>query len=195
MEKSRIQFLLLFSRKKTKNISVNYTSIDDTPYDVPLPIVLGRAQLAGIPIQHADEGGELKVLAAFCVGTISSFQYCRANGELVADWTGHHGQDGGTASQLVDARFPASYPYHRVAYVGVTLPSDVQTVDSAPSIDAVVIGSLVDFYNAAGQYAGFGWTDNPAWCVHHFMTLPLAQGGMGLPVSEFDYEVLLATAA
>lgn len=194
-ESSRSLFLLLWKRKKRKTITATFNSSDDTTYDVPIPIILGRAQITGVNIQHADAGGELKALAAMCIGTIDRYAYCRANGEPVADWTGHHGQDGGTATQLVDPRFPASYPYHRVAYVGVSLPSDAQSEDGAPTIDAVVIGSVVDFYNAAGIYTGFSWTDNPAWCVHHFMTLSLAQGGMGIPVEEFDHAVLLETAA
>lgn len=193
VEKKR--FLLLFSRKSKKTVTATFNAVDDTPYDVPIPIILGRAQIAGIPIQHADEGGVTKVLAAFCVGTISEMKYVRANGELVADWTQHLGQVGGTASQLTDPRFPNAYPYNRVAYVGVTIPSDVRAVDPAPVVDAVILGSIVDLYDSAGNWSGSAWSDNPVWLTRHFMTLSLEEGGMGVPEALIDHAVAYQTAA
>jgi parallel beta-helix repeat protein len=189
------RFLLMFSRKSKKTVTASFNAIDDTPYDVPIPIVLGRSQIAAITIQHSDEGGQTKVLAALCVGTIQQILYLRANGALVADWTGHHGQVGGTTTQLVDPRFPNSYPYHLVAYIGATIPSDVQAVDPAPTVDAVVLGCIVDFYDSAGSWTGYGWSDNPVWLTRHFMTMPLAQGGMGLTEDQFDYAIAVQSAA
>lgn len=193
VEKKR--FLLLFSRKSKKTVTATFNAVDDTPYDVPIPIILGRAQIAGIPIQHADEGGVTKVLAAFSVGTISEMKYVRANGELVADWTQHLGQVGGTASQLTDPRFPNAYPYNRVAYVGVTIPSDVRAEDPAPVVDAVILGSIVDLYDAGGNWSGSAWSDNPVWLTRHFMTLSLEEGGMGVPEALIDNAVAYQTAA
>jgi hypothetical protein len=180
------RFLLLFRRKKLNYVTAAFNSVDDIPYGSAIPIVLGRAQITGLGIQHADEGAELKAAAALCVGTIESVHWPRANQVAIEDWTAHLGQLGGTASQLVDARFPNGQTYNLVAYIGVTLPSAVAEVDPAPTITAVVMGQVVDFYDAAGAYAGFGWSDSPIWNTIKYLTLPVAQGGMGIDISEID---------
>ena len=196
VEQKRTWYTLgLWTRKKTKTITAAFNSIDDIAYDVPLPIVLGRAQIAGIPIQHVDEGGATKILAAFAAGTCSELTYVRANGHLVADWTAHFGQLGGVGSQTPDPRVSGSYPYNLVCYVGITVPSDVAQVDSAPSVDCVLLGAIVDKYNADGTYAGFAWSDNPVWAVRHLLSLPLHQGGMGFPQEWIDNGQLAAEAA
>ena len=194
-EVERKRFMLLFSRKKTVTKTATFNAVDDTPYEVPIPLVLGRAQIAGIPIQYVDEGGETKILAALAAGSCSNITYIRANGHLVASATGHLGQLGGTGSQLVDPRFPQGYPYNLLCYVGVTVPSDVREEDPAPVIDCVLLGALADFYNSSGQWTGFGWTDNPVWLTIWFLRLSLAQGGMGFPESWIDFGVCAETAA
>jgi phage-related protein len=189
VEKKR--FLLLFSRKKSKTITATYNSIDDTPYDVPIPIILGRVQIAGIVIQHADEGSTLKVLAALCLGPINSIFYVRANTTIVTDWTPHTGQ----RHQTADARFPNSYGYNLLAYCGITVPSDVRSVDSAPTITAVVLGLHVPRFDAQGRYIDYSWSDNPIWCTRRFMSMPLLEGGMGVPEELMDDAVHYQEAA
>ena len=189
------RFMLFFTRKKKSTVIANFSSADDTPYDVPIPIILGRTQLAAIDIQHEDVGSQTKVLAAFGIGTIKRYIYIRCNGKLVGDWDQHLGQLGGTATQLVDPRFPDSYPYHMLAYIGCTIGSDPAVVDSAPVVDAVVQGLQVSWFNTDGSLNSFGWTDNPIWLTRHFMALPLQQGGMGIPDDWFDYSVLVDSAA
>jgi phage-related protein len=193
VEKKR--FLLLFWRKKKSTVTQAFGAVDDTPYDVPIPIVLGRTECDGITIQHVDEGNQTKALVAFCVGTVSELAYIRANNTLIADWTQHLGQPGGTGSQLVDPRFPNSYPYSHLAYAGVTIPSEVTQVDPAPTVRGLVKGSIVDLFDAAGVYAGYGWSDSPIWNTRHYMQLPLDEGGMGLPWELFDDATNHAEAA
>lgn len=167
---------------------------DDTPYDSPIPLILGRAQVDGIVICHEDTGWTLKALAALGVGTCEQMFYVRSNGLLV-DAQFHIGQDGGTGSQLVDPRFPYGYPYHRLAYVGITGGSEEKDTDGAPEVKAIVCGQIVDLFNSAGVYTGFGWTDNPAWLVRHFLVLSAEQGGMGIPPDLIDNAVCYQTAA
>lgn len=176
----------LWKRKKTKTLTGTFSAVDDTPYDVPIPIIYGRVQITGIDIQHADEGGNTDVLAAFCVGKIASIFGLRANQTAVSNWTTHLGELGGEGTQTVDPRFPQAYPYSLVAYAGVTLPSDVKEVDPAPAITAIVQGREVKVFGAGGVLVGTVWTDNPVWCTRDFMTLPEAEGGMGLPEEWFD---------
>ncbi len=187
-EVTRERFLLFFSRKKVKSVSVAFNSIDDTPYNVPIPIVLGRTQMQGIVIEHEDVGAVTFSLVAFCVGPIAFFQYVLANNSVFVGTAGldrHYGELGGVGSQVPDT-FIASYPYNLVAYCGVRIPSDVSTVDPAPAITAVVAGSMVNKYDFTGTFNEFAWTDNPIWNTRHFLTLSAAQGGLGLPDAWFD---------
>lgn len=185
-EAERKRFLLLFSRKKTKTITATFNAVDDTPYDVPIPIVYGRVQIAGIDIQHEDQGNVTHVLSALCVGPVDSVFYVRANDEAIYDYTVHHGHLGGVGQPVIDPRFPHSYPYSLVCYVGCSIPSDVKQDDPAPTITAVVKGKGVSVFGPGGVFQGYQWSDNPIWCVRDFMTMPLAQGGMGIPEELMD---------
>lgn len=183
------RFLLFFSRKKVQTVSATFNSLDDTPYDVPIPIVLGRVQLQAIPMAHEDVGPEVHLLAAFCVGKIYFFTYILANNAQIvpiAHAGEHYGELGGTGQQTVDSLFPSGYEYNLLAYIGIVVPSEVSTVDPAPAITAVVGGCEVDIYDFHGNYAQTTWTDNPVWNLRHFFTLPAAQGGLGLPQGWMD---------
>ena len=187
--------LALFKRKKTVWKSATFEAVDDTPYDVPLPIVYGRVQMAGITIQHEDQGGATKALIAFCVGAIENIYYLRANNTLISDYTLHQGDLGGNSGQGVDPRFSGSYPYSLLAYAGVSIPSEVSNVDSAPAVTGVISGRKVAVFGAGGVFQGSFWSDNPVWCVRDFLSIPLAQGGMGIPDGMFDDAVNAAEAA
>lgn len=189
-EVTQSRFLLFFSRKKTSTITVSYSSLDDTPYDVPIPIVLGRALLQGIPLEHADEdsmtfGPYLAALVAFCVGPIGWFEFFTANNVTITGVEGHLGDLGGTGSQLPDTILP-SYPYSLLAYLGVAIPSTVGADDPAPSVTAMIGGLLVDQFDGTGAWVVKTWTDNAIWNARALMTLPLAEGGMGIPWDFFD---------
>lgn len=189
------RFLLFFVRRKKTQQTATFAAVDDSAQGLPLPIALGRVHLAGMPIQHADEGGVLKAIAAFCVGPIESLDYLRANDALVVDWTGHIGQYGGTGAQTVDSRFPGGYPYNLIAYAGLTIPSDVAAVDNAPTVSAVVMGSLVKSWDSGGTFISLAWSDNPVWNTQHVMGLRLPQGGMGIDEQWFDVVHHAAEAA
>ncbi len=185
VESKRTWYTLgLWKRKKTRTVTTSFSAVDDTPYDVPIPIVYGRVQITGIDIAHADEGGVTKVLSAFCVGKIANIFHLRANERAVSDYTLHYGDLG--ALNSIDPRFPASYPYSLVAYAGVTIPSDVRQVDPAPQITGIVQGKGVSIFGPAGEFLRWEWSDNPIWCVRDFMSIPTAQGGMGVPFDWFD---------
>ena len=185
----------LLKRKKTKWFSANFEAVDDTPYDVPIPIVYGRVQMAGITIQHEDQGGVTKALVGFCIGGIENIYFPRANNSYITDATLHQGDLGGNSGQEVDPRFPQSYQYSLLAYIGVTIPSDVRAVDPAPAVTAVIRGRKVAIFDAAGVFLGSFWSDNPVWCTRDFLTLPLAQGGMGVPDDMIDDVASAETAA
>jgi hypothetical protein len=188
--------LFLWARKKWTVKAGSYSACNDTPVDTAIPIVLGRAQLTGVIIQHEDVGFQLHVLAAICTGPIEAMFYIRANGAVVDDSTGYVG----TLGQQPDVRFSfAGQSYSLCAYQALTLSSSVDadnsTSDSAPEVTLIVQGLKVDFYNAAGAWASSAWSDNPVWCVRWFMTLSAAQGGMGIPSAMFDDVVNYDTAA
>ena len=180
------RYLLLQNRKAKNAITVNFATVDDTPYDVPVPICIGRVQIAGLVIQHEDIGAVTKALAVFCVGPIAQIIYIQANQSLVGDAVQHLGQEGGTGYQIVDTHFPAGYEYNRVAYVGLAIPSDVKTVDAAPEIRGTVLGAVMDLLGSDGSVLSQAWSDNPVLGVRYFMTLPIDEGGMGIPASDIN---------
>ncbi len=187
-EVTQSRFLLFFTRKKKSTVTVAFNSLDDTPYDVPIPIVLGRAQVQGIAIEHEDAGVNEFALIAFCVGRNYFFTYVLANNTSVdntASGSRHYGELGGTGSQVADTFLP-SYPYSLLAYMGIRIPSSVGSTDPAPSVTAVVGGLYVDIFDFTGAFAENSYTDNAVWNTRGFMALPLAQGGMGIPAGFFD---------
>ncbi len=189
------RFLGIFPRKKTKTVQAAFNSVDDTPYGVGIPIILGRAQIEGLVIQHADEGERTKILAAMSVGPVHGYRFVRANQIAVADWSPHQGNRGGVGSQEIDHRFPHSYPYGYLAYLGITIPSEVTEVDPAPTVTAVVLGWLVHHFDLSGNFTEYKWSDNAALNTRALLVKPLAQGGMGIPQSEIDDVVTAQTAA
>ncbi len=147
-----------------------------------------------LTIAHEDSGAVTRVLAVFCTGPIAQIIYTQANQTYVTGVSQHLGQPGGTGYQTIDSNFPGGYQYNRVAYVGVAIPSDVKTEDPAPEIRGTVLGNLVELLDNTGAVTATAWSDNPVLAMRHFMALPIDEGGMGIPASEFNDIVGFDTA-
>ena len=156
------RFLLFFSRKSTTQVQVAYNSVDDTPYDVPILFVLGRAQIQGIPIEHEDTGAQTNSSIAFSVGEISNYVWLLANNTLVniardtdaAFWRRRRNgdpPDGRSAlrGQLSHIRGSPICRHHAPVRC-------VNSVDDAPAVVAVIMGLVVDYFDGGGAWHGFG---------------------------------------
>ena len=165
------------------------TTADDLPVDNCIPIVLGRRLVDGKVIQHLYEGNLTHVLAAISAGLCGDFVYALVNNALCEPDFGYELPNGSTVNSLrphigfggdlTDPMFPNTYPYRLLGYVGLT---HYTTDASVPAIKCLAFGLRT--LNMTVQPGD--WTDNPVWNVRGFMTLPSAQGGMGIPDDWFD---------
>lgn len=170
----------LFGSKPT---TVGSSVEDGTPYGKAIPMVLGRWQLPGIPLQFQDIGTSINFLMAFCRGPISFILNLRDNTVGFTQPLGvtkHYGRYGGEADQLADTVFPEHGFFSRLAYAtGFVNGSNIVVEDPAPDISAMIAGSSIDMMDTAAlmnrcgsgrvsgggmSYAGISgerWTDNP----------------------------------
>jgi hypothetical protein len=177
----------------TKAHEVGSSVEDGTPYGHAVPIVLGRWQMSGMPLQFQDVGTELHFLMAFCRGPIGGYGNIRNNTVGFTspfDVIEHYGNYGGEANQLADTVFPEGQFFSRLAYItGAVAGSDIEVEEPAPDISAIVkgiaIGELVnaDYLNRQGTGTVYGetveysetfgaWTDNPVEQVRHVLRDP-----------------------
>lgn len=153
---------------------------DGTPYGKAIPIVLGRAQLTGIPLQYQDIGTSINFLMAWCRGPIGNILNLRCvNPEFTQPLgvTHHYGRYGGEADQLEDIVFPLGGFYSRLTYTtGYVNGSDIAAEEPAPTIVSMIAGIsppkvtlFLDSISGEGttdsagvyQFINNDWSDNP----------------------------------
>lgn len=167
---------------------------DGTPYGSAIPVVLGRWQMPGIPLQYQDRGEAIDFLMGFCRGPITDFVNTRNNTVGFTqpfNLVEHLGEYGGSGSQTQDTVFPEAGFFSRLAYqTGYVAGSDIEVEDPAPDISAVVKGIKIDVVPGGGgygtgtindgevigglSYSGifFNWTDNPVELARFVLTDP-----------------------
>lgn len=194
---------LLIHRKK--QIKVGSSVEDGTPYGNAIPIVLGRWQMDGIPLQYKDDGETIHFKEAFCRGPIANFYNIRVNNPEFNDppvtVVGHYGRYGGQSGQLADTVFPDHSFHSRLAYLtgGVT-GSDIEVEDPVPDISAMIAGisaPTVTYLSdsvagegttdTAGVYSliASAWTDNPVDLIVFLLT---DAGALNIPWNFFDQQ-------
>jgi hypothetical protein len=166
---------------------------DGTPYGKAIPVVLGRWQMPGIPLQFQDVGTSINFLMAFCRGPIATFNNIRCNTPNFSQPLSviqHHGFYGNEGDQAADAVFPEHGFFSRLAYItGYCTGSDIAVEEPAPEISAMIGGIKMDHPGGTsfGQgtindgeviggiaYSGinFYWTDNPVELTRYVLTDP-----------------------
>jgi len=185
--------LIYFAFLRRKNVTVGSSIEDGTPYGKAIPVVLGRWQMSGYPLQFHDRGTAIDFLMAFCRGPISDFINIRNNTVGFTDPLSiveHYGNYGGDTNQAADAVFPEGQFFSRLAYItGYVAGSDIAVEEPAPDISAIVkgiaIGQLVngDYFNRQGTGTVYGetvtyteifthWPDNPVEQVRYVLRDP-----------------------
>lgn len=181
---------LLTAGSGRRRMTVGQSLEDGTPYGKAIPIVLGRWQMHGIPLQYRDDGETLRWKMAFARGPIAEFYEIRCNNPEFSppiDLVKHYGRYGGETSQLADAAFPGGNFHSRLAYMtGGVIGSDIAVEDPAPSISSIVAGISAPFVtllsdsvagegttDSAGVYNFSGaWSDNPVDLAVFVLTDP-----------------------
>lgn len=184
-------FGLLTPGSGKRRIRVGASLEDGTPYGKARPIILGRWQMSGIPLQYQDIGTSIKFMMAYAHGPIGGYANIHtntigfSNPQSVIE---HYGNYGGEANQLADTVFPQGGFFSRLAYItGTCTGTDIAVEDPAPDISAIVKGISVNqlvnggYLNRLGAGTVYGetvqytavfthWTDNPVEQAHFILT-------------------------
>lgn len=177
----------LFGKKAR---TVDSSLEDGTPYGSAIPVVLGRSQREGIPLQFRDDGETIHFKMAFARGPINEFYNIRCNdpafGNPPVTVVGHYGRYGGEAGQDADTVFPDASFHSRLAYLtGGVIGSNIEVEDPVPPISAIIAGATVPkvtVFNdsaagegttdSAGVFSQIAaqWSDNPVEQIAFLLT-------------------------
>lgn len=168
----------LFFWHKTKIKTIQWSSFSDVDTDASVPEVFGRVQISGMHLAYADTGLLMYVLSVFSEGQIKSFLQFKfddsrwaINNNSIAK---KYGKLGGIDEQINDQPdFIGAGIYSRSAYIRCVLSgTNVETVEAAPSIIAVMLGKMVTVPNNLGEWVNFDWSDNYSPIVRSVLTSP-----------------------
>lgn len=170
-----------------RRVKVGSSVQDGTPYGKPRPMILGRWQMPGIPLQFHDVGTSVRFRMAFAHGPIADMFNVRTNTPAFSQpqaLVKHYGRYGGEADQLESTFLPGPVFFSRLAYAeGYCTGSDIAVEEPAPDISAIIAGTAIDLMDTAhlmnrcgsGRVNGGGmsynavlgtrWTDNPVELV------------------------------
>lgn len=168
--------LLGLGRKK---ITKQWTTQDDGFLGQSIPMVLGRAQMKGIPIAHADTGTFIAWVVAWCRGKINGILNARATtpgfdySQNVYHYLGDYGGIGTQTPGAPGPYFsgtPIDYNSRLAFSTGVSHSDSPDTGDPAPEISAVILGAELTTPTLDGSYTDSGFSDNPADVARYLIT-------------------------
>lgn len=164
--------------KKTIMQTLQYSSFSDMDAEKCLPVILGRAQIAGTHLAYTDEpssqGGFFTMTTAFCEGDIESYGAYHLDDirYRIGQWRPRSGQLGGSTARAgffdqtpnPTVTFIATGYYSKTAFVESRAGwNNVDTVDPAPLIIAPILGTRITIPNSSGVWSTTDtWSDNPA---------------------------------
>ena len=174
--------------KKAHNVGQSLE--DGTPYGQAIPVVLGRWQMQGIPLEYRDDGETIHFKMAWARGPIDNVYNLRCNNpEFVnppVTVVHHYGNYGGEANQLADTVFPDASFHSRLAYsTGGVIGSNIEVEDPAPDMSAMIAGVktgkviiLSDSSIGEGTtdtsgvytFVSLNWSDNPVDLAMYILT-------------------------
>lgn len=161
-------FLSLLGLGK-KKILKGWSSQEGSIVGQGIPLVMGRVQMEGIPMSHADTGTAVAWVVAWCEGKINAILNVRATtpGYDTNQTMVHHlGEYGGVGSQVITGAFagtPIDYNSKLAFSTGVSInPSTPDSNDPVPEISALILGMEMTTPDLVGNYTDEGYSDNPA---------------------------------
>lgn len=161
-------FLSLLGLGK-KKILKGWSSQEGSIVGQGIPLILGRAQMEGIPMSHADTGTAVAWVVAWCEGKVNAILNVRATtpGYDTNQTMVHHlGEYGGVGSQVITGAFagtPIDYNSKLAFSTGVSInPSTPDSNDPVPEVSGLILGVEMTTPTLAGDYTDAGFSDNPA---------------------------------
>lgn len=182
----------LLGRRKTINVTQQFSDLDDTPYGSVVPEMFGRGQLQLIPFAWIDKGVFVSYLMAVCAGPIKAIENIKSRTEGVSDPLNlpgpvpaevHLGDLGGTGTNVgnvFQADLGGGQVFSHLAYIeGASVPnelltnpsfSDPDVLNEPPIIVAIILGRIVPVPDSDGEYTLEDWTDNPVHIARFILT-------------------------
>jgi hypothetical protein len=173
----------LLGRHKAVTHTQAWSSFLGTPMGDPIPEVLGRTQLPGVPIVWADKGTFIAFLMAYCRGRIEALSNIKVQTKGYSEVYNlpgpigpviHLGDPGGTGTNTGSTnQFQESGKFSRLAYIeGAVDGSTIAQEDPAPLVTSLIQGRRVPLPDESGDFTEEGWTDNPAYNTRFLLTDP-----------------------
>ena len=172
--------------KKTVTKTLQYSSYSDLDAEKYLPVVLGRAQIAGTHLAYADIGTRLRMTTAFCEGAIEAYASWRTDDVRFTLVPPTYARLGYPANEgpvsYVQEPFPVAgwvgNGYYARTVVGgfEATGTTIDQVDPAPLLIITCLGMRVpvpdgvDWTTVATSHADAAWSDNPAAHARYLLT-------------------------
>lgn len=153
-----------------KKITKSWTTQDDGAIGLELPLVLGRAQLQGIPLSHADTGTAIAFVVLWCEGKVNAIKNVRVvtpgfdPPQTVANYVGDYGGTGTQTPGGAGTYFngtPIDHNSKTAFTTGVSFGDNPDTGDPAPEVAAMILGIEMTTPDFDGNYIDEGFSDNP----------------------------------
>lgn len=176
----------LLGMKKTVMQTLQFSSFSDMDAEKCVPVILGRAQIAGTHLAYTDEpstqGGFFTMTTAFCEGDIESYGAYHLDDAryFIGQWRPRSGQLGGSTARAgffdqtpnPTPTFIATGYYSKTAFVESRAGwNNVDTVDPAPLIIAPILGTRITVPNSSGVWSvPDTWSDNAAAHAYYLFT-------------------------
>lgn len=183
----------LLGFKKTIQKTLQWSTYSDLDADRYVPVVFGRAQIAGTHIAYADQGTTIQAVTAFCEGVIENFVNIRSDDNrffpIASGLTKRFGELGGVNGQdpHPTTTWIGNGYYSRTALMFLNISgTSVEEVDPAPILFALLLGTKVAVPNTGPtDWTSTAWSDNGAEITRHLLTSP---DYLGLDESWIDDE-------
>lgn len=163
--------LLFFVKKKTVLATGQWSSQDNINEGQALPAILGRVQIELTPILWADTGSLVKALWVAAGEKVSDIvNITNRTGGFLSQITKHLGDPGGTGTNAFpDPLFPSSGLLSDTAFIGAASNSDVDKIDAAPTVTAIVLCEIA-LPDGSNDFVLLGPSSNPAYLARHILT-------------------------
>jgi len=153
---------------------------NEARYSDVVPLIYGTAWCQPRVVFARNDGNLTHVEAVIGLGEIHRVLRVVANdieipaGQAGANMTGTGwynvvstgGREGAFNLDFVDGEGrPVGDPHGSVAVLSIVLPNRISDGKSVPQIQALVEGVKLDQWTTDGDYAGYGFTANPAWVI------------------------------
>lgn len=162
--------------KKKKRNTQQWSAYDETPYGEVVPEIFGSCQMEGIALVFQDRGNFTLGMWVWSKGPITSISNfaVKSDGRTLINTVDHLGDQGGTGTNATEdtLQAPGIGFLSFTAYTSAAFRSELDVVDDAPTVVALIQGRKIDLPDTSGVYNRTDWSDNPVHISRFILTHP-----------------------